>query len=89
MSLRSLTLAGSFVLALSGAALSQTPSAGTPPASAPGGAVTTPQSNSTGAAGATTVSPNGNPADSKSTDSAAGSNAGQPSRAAPQGSSGK
>ncbi len=89
MSVRSLTLAGSLVLALSGAALSQTPSTGTPPTSAPGGTVTTPQSSSTGAAGATTVSPNGDPAANKSTDSAAGSNAGQPSRAAPQGGSAK
>ena len=84
MIVRHLALSGSVLLALSGTALAQTAQ----PVPAPRGAtapVVTPQSGSTGAPNAATISPNGNPADTISTDSSAGGNAGQPSRAVPQG----
>ncbi|MCJ2011236.1 hypothetical protein [Methylobacterium sp. J-076] len=84
MSVRHLVASGSLLLGLSGAALAQTApvAPGASPSSAP---VVVPQSGSTGAPNAATISPNGNPADTITTDSAAGGNAGQPSRAIPQG----
>ena len=59
---------------------------GTVQSGAPG--VATPQAGSTGAAGAGNYSPTGQPADVISNDSAAASNANQPSRVAPQGGGG-
>ncbi|MCJ2096940.1 hypothetical protein MKK67_31170 [Methylobacterium sp. J-072] len=56
------------------------------PPGAPG--VVTSQSNATGAEGAITYSPTGQPADSIANDSAAAGNANQPSRVAPQGGGG-
>lgn len=84
MIVRHLILSGTVLLGLSGAALAQaTPAA--PGAHPSTGPVVAPQSGSTGAPNAATISPNGNPADTISTNSAAGGNAGQPSRAIPQG----
>ncbi|MCJ2137399.1 hypothetical protein MKK69_25710 [Methylobacterium sp. J-026] len=56
------------------------------PSGAPG--VVSTQSNATGADPAITYSPTGQPADTISNDSAAGGNANQPSRVAPQGGGG-
>lgn len=56
------------------------------PPGAPG--VVTRQSGATGAEGAITYSPTGQPADTISNDSAAAGNADQPSRVAPQGGGG-
>ncbi|MDP4021422.1 hypothetical protein Q8W71_02210 [Methylobacterium sp. NEAU 140] len=85
MSVRIPLLAGSLLLALAGTASAQTTPPGTP---GPGGTVATPQTNSTGAPAAGTVAPGGNPAASISNDSSSAGNAGQPSRAAPQGGGG-
>lgn len=84
-------LAALLATTLSGSAFAQVvptpngPAVGVPPG-APG--VVTPQSGSTGAAGATNYSPTGQPADVISTDSSAAGNANQPSRVAPQGGGG-
>ncbi len=56
------------------------------PRGAPG--VVSTQSNATGNEPAITYSPTGQPADAISSDSAAGGNANQPSRVAPQGGGG-
>jgi hypothetical protein len=89
MQVRHLALSGSLLLALSGAALAQTTAPTAPVAPGGGSAqVVVPQSGSTGSPNAATISPNGNPADTISTNSAAGGNAGQPSRAIPQGGGG-
>lgn len=84
MIVRHLILSGTVLAGLSGAALAQTTPAA-PGAHPSTGPVVAPQSGSTGAPNAATISPNGNPADTISTNSAAGGNAGQPSRAIPQG----
>ncbi|WP_342162488.1 hypothetical protein [Methylobacterium sp. SD21] len=83
MLVRSIVASTTIVLGLTGAALAQT--AATPPTAPQSSApVVTPQSGSTGAPNAATIS-NGNPADTVTTNSSAGGNAGQPSRAVPQG----
>lgn len=84
MLVRTIAASTAILLGLSGAALAQaaTTAPAAPQSSAP---VVTPQSGSTGAPNAATISPNGNPADTITTNSSAGGNAGQPSRAVPQG----
>lgn len=84
MLVRHIVASGSILLGLSGAALAQTTPA-TPGARSPSAPVVAPQSGSTGAPNAAAISPNGNPADTITTNSSAGGNAGQPSRAIPQG----
>ncbi len=86
MLVRTIATTATIVLGLTGAALAQstTTAPAAPQSSAP---VVAPQSGSTGSPSATTISPNGNPADTITTNSAAGGNAGQPSRAVPQGGS--
>lgn len=56
------------------------------PAGAPG--VVSTQADTTGSVPSVTYSPTGRPADTITTDSAAGGNANQPSRVAPQGGAG-
>lgn len=84
MLVRTIAASTTILLGLSGAALAQaaTTAPTAPQSSAP---VVAPQSGSTGAPNAATISPNGNPADTITTNSSAGGNAGQPSRAIPQG----
>ena len=75
-------------LMLTGAACAQAPAATPPGAAPPSSGVVAPQPGSTGAPGAATVNPTGRPGDTITNNSAAGGNAGQPSRAAPQGGGG-
>ncbi|MGC5777612.1 hypothetical protein [Methylobacterium sp. NFXW15] len=82
MLVRHIAVSAAFLTGLTGAALAQTSPAQPPASSAP---VVAPQSGSTGSPNAATISPNGNPADTVTTNSSAGGNAGQPSRAVPQG----
>ena len=89
--LTKLTLAATLAAAVATPALAQvieTPTSTTVvvPRGAPG--VATPLSNATGGDAAVTYTPTGRAADSISNDSAAAGNAGQPSRAAPQGGGG-
>lgn len=86
MLVRHIIASGSVLLGLSGAVLAQTTPV-VPGARSPSAPVVAPQSGSTGSPNATVISPNGNPADTITTNSAAGGNAGQPSRAIPQGGS--
>lgn len=80
-------LAASFVTpALAQVIETPTSTAVVVPQGAPG--VVTPMNNATGEAGAITYTPSGRAADTISNDSAAAGNAGQPSRAAPQGGAG-
>ena len=86
MLVRTLAASATIALGLTGAALAQpaTTAPAAPQSSAP---VVVPQSGSTGSPNAATISPNGNPADTITTNSSAGGNAGQPERAVPQGGS--
>lgn len=85
---RTLLTAIPFMLLVSGAAYAQAPAA-TPPSTMPGTpGVVAPQPGSTGAPAAATGTPTGRPADTITNNSAAGGNAGQPSRAVPQGGGG-
>ena len=85
---RTLVTAIPFMLLGPGAAYAQT-SAATPPTTTPGApGVVAPQPGSTGAPAAATGTPTGRPADTITNNSAAGGNAGQPSRAIPQGGGG-
>lgn len=85
---RTIVTAIPFVLLLSGTALAQAPAA-PPTATAPGApGVAAPQPGSTGAPATVTGTPTGRPADTITNNSAAGGNAGQPSRAVPQGGGG-
>lgn len=72
---------------LAGTAYAQAPTTapGAPPSSS---GVVAPQSGSTGAPGAVTGSPTGQPADTRSNSSSAAGNANQPERAVPQGGGG-
>lgn len=82
-------LAGTLALAAAGLtpALAQTTAPAAPPQAAPGAPVTSGQNN-TGGDRNVTVPRGSTGADTVQTDSAAGGNAGQPSRAVPQGSAG-
>lgn len=84
MLVRTIAASTTILLGLSGAALAQ-PATTTPAAPQSSAPVVAPQSGATGAPNAATISPNGNPADTITTNSSAGGNAGQPSRAMPQG----
>ncbi|MEL6062966.1 MULTISPECIES: hypothetical protein [unclassified Methylobacterium] len=64
----------------------ETPAGAVVPPGAPG--VVSTQADTTGSVPSVTYSPTGRPADTITTDSAAGGNAGQPSRVAPQGGAG-
>lgn len=86
-------IAAVLATALSTSAFAQGAGTGNPvvlPGAIPSGApgVATPQAGSTGAPDAGNYSPSGQPADVISNDSAAASNANQPSRVAPQGGGG-
>ena len=83
MRYRVLAAAAPIVALLAGTVLAQAQTA-TPGSTG----VTAPQSGSTGAPGAVNSSPTGQPADTRSNSSSAGSNAGQPERPAPQGGGG-
>ncbi len=64
----------------------ETPTGAPVPPGAPG--VVSTQSDTTGSVPSVTYSPTGRPADTITSDSAAGGNANQPSRVAPQGGAG-
>ncbi|WP_407520881.1 hypothetical protein [Methylobacterium oryzisoli] len=85
-------LAAAFSLTFAGFAQAQAPAGQVPPApGTPGPAATgtvAPAPNTTGNSPNVTVAPGPTGASTIQTDSAAGSNAGQPSRAVPQGSGG-
>ena len=84
---RTLVTAIPFMLLFAGTALAQAPA--TPPATSSGSpGVAAPQPGSTGAPATVTGTPTGQPADTVTSNSAAGGNAGQPERPVPQGGGG-
>ena len=85
--MRILVTTGALALMMAGPAFAQ--GATTVPGSETSrGTVVEKSSGATGGAGAVTISRGGTGADTVNTDAAAGSNAGQPSRAVPQGGGG-